>query len=477
MLNVLRHFLVVPVSLLAIAETVLFLFVISGLQVIGARSFLADNAPEVASPWLALFLTSLTLVCLGAAGLYNRDVFLEARTFFQRAGVALLLVIFTALVAFPIYGLVDPVTVEWYLGLLSFSLLIHYPLIIALRFGLVAFSSADMFKRRVIVVGDGALSAKVRELIKVRGRAHLSPVGFINRDTFSELANKKEPVSELGALHNSTFGQDSALLRFVKDNKVDEIVIASRERRGLPVWQLLQCRMAGVAVTDYMTFWERESGEIDIDEVKPSWLALADGFSSHLVRRSVKRAFDVVVAASFLVLVSPVMLAAALLIKLESAGPVFYRQTRVGQGGREFQIIKFRSMTVDAELGVAPQWAVKNDTRVTRIGSIIRKLRIDEMPQILNVLKGEMSFIGPRPERPYFVDTLCTEIPLYAVRHNVKPGITGWAQVNYPYGASIDDARRKLAFDLYYVKNENLFLDLIILLQTVRVVIMLAGSR
>lgn len=477
MLKVLRHFLVVPVSLLAIAETALFLVIITGLQIVGGRSFLAANAPDVSKPWVALFLTGLTFVCLAAAGLYNRDVFLEARTFFQRAGVALLLVIFTALVAFPVYGLVDPVTIEWYLGLLSFSLLIHYPMMIVLRFGLVAFSGVDLFKRRVIVVGDGALSAKVRELIKVRGRAHLSPVGFINHDTFSALANKNEPVSELGELHDSTFGQESALLRFAKDNKVDEIVIASRERRGLPVWQLLQCRMAGVAVTDYMTFWERESGEIDIDEVKPSWLALADGFNSHMVRRCVKRAFDVAVSAGFLALVSPVMLGAALLIKLESAGPVFYRQTRVGHNGRNFQIIKFRSMSDNAENDGVPQWAVKNDARVTRIGSIIRKLRIDELPQILNVLKGEMSFIGPRPERPYFVETLCAEIPLYAVRHNVKPGITGWAQVNYPYGASIDDARRKLAFDLYYVKNENLFLDLVILLQTVRVVIMLAGSR
>lgn len=477
MLKVLRHFLVVPVSLLAIAETALFLAVITGLQIIGARSFLEANAPDASSPWMALFLTGLTFVCLAAAGLYNRDVFLEARTFFQRAGVALLLVIFTSLVAFPIYGLLDPVTVEWYLGLLSFGLLIHYPLMIFLRFGLVAFSDASLFKRRIIVVGDGVLSGKVRDLIENRGRAHLTSAGFINRETFSELAKKNEPVSDLGDLHNSTFGQDSALLRFAKDNKVDEIVVASRERRGLPVWQLLQCRMAGVAVTDYMTFWERESGEIDIDEVKPSWLALSEGFDPHSVRRVVKRAFDVIVSILFLALVSPVMLLAAAAIKLETPGPVFYRQTRVGQNGRDFQIIKFRSMTDGAEQGGVPQWAVKNDRRVTRIGAIIRKLRIDEMPQVLNVLMGEMSFIGPRPERPYFVDTLCAEIPLYAVRHNVKPGITGWAQVNYPYGASIDDARRKLAFDLYYVKNENLFLDVIILLQTVRVVIMLAGSR
>jgi sugar transferase (PEP-CTERM system associated) len=477
MLKVLRHFLVVPVSLLAIAETALFLAVITGLQIVGARSFLEANAPDTSSPWMVLFLTGLTFVCLAAAGLYNRDVFLEARTFFQRAGVALLLVIFSSLVAFPIYGLLDPVTVEWYLGLLSFSLLIHYPLMIVLRFGLVAFSDASLFKRRIIVVGDGVLSAKVRDLIENRGRAHLSSAGFINRDTFSELAKKNEPVSDLGDLHNSTFGQDSALLRFAKDNKVDEIVVASRERRGLPVWQLLQCRMAGVAVTDYMTFWERESGEIDIDEVKPSWLAMSEGFDAHSVRRVVKRSFDVIVSILFLALVSPVMVLAAAAIKLETPGPVFYRQTRVGKNGRDFQIIKFRSMADDAEQGGVPQWAVKNDCRVTRIGAIIRKLRIDEMPQVLNVLMGEMSFIGPRPERPYFVDTLCAEIPLYAVRHNVKPGITGWAQVNYPYGASIDDARRKLAFDLYYVKNENLFLDVIILLQTVRVVIMLAGSR
>jgi sugar transferase (PEP-CTERM system associated) len=477
MLKVFRHFLTVPVSVLAVAETVLFFVVFSVLQVFGAESFLADNAPAVYGPSLSVYLTGLTFLCLAAAGLYNRDVFLEARTFFQRAGVALLLVIFAALLSFRIYELFDPVTVEWYLGLLSFTLLIHYPFMIVMRFGLVAFSSIEVFKRRVIVVGDGALSAKVRTLIEGRGRGHLIPVGFINRDTFSELAKKIEPVSEDGALHNSTLGQDSAMLKFALDNKVDEIVVASRERRGLPVWQLLQCRMAGVSVVDYMTFWEREAGEIDLDEVKPSWLAMSDGFGQHMLRVIVKRLFDVIVAGGFLVVVSPVMILFALLIKLESRGPVFYRQTRVGLGGREFDIIKFRSMSDGAEKDGVPKWAQKNDARITRVGAIIRKLRIDEMPQALNVLKGEMSFIGPRPERPYFVDTLCSELPLYAVRHNVKPGITGWAQVSYPYGASVEDAKRKLAFDLYYVKNENLFLDLIILLQTVRVVIMLAGSR
>lgn len=477
MLKVLRHFLTVPVSVLAVAETVLFFVVFSTLQVVGARTFLATNAPETYGAVLALFLTSLTFVCLAAAGLYNRDVFLEARTFFQRAGVALLLVIFTALVVFKIYELFDPVTVEWYLGLLSFTLLIHYPFMILMRFGLVAFSNIDVFKRRVIVVGDGALSAKVRRLIEGRGRAHLVPVGFINRDTFTELATKNEPVSDKGDLHNSTLGQESALLRFAIENKVDEIVVASRERRGLPVWQLLQCRMAGVSVVDYMTFWEREASEIDLDEVKPSWLVMNDGFGQHFMRMVVKRLFDIIVAGTFLTLVSPIMIVVALLIKLESRGPVFYRQTRIGLGGKEYNIVKFRSMTDGAEGDGVPQWATQNDARITKVGAIIRKLRIDEMPQAFNVLRGQMSFIGPRPERPYFVETLCAELPLYAVRHNVKPGITGWAQVNYPYGASVEDAKRKLAFDLYYVKNENLFLDLVILLQTVRVVIMLAGSR
>jgi len=211
--------------------------------------------------------------------------------------------------------------------------------------------------------------------------------------------------------------------------------------------------------------------------LQPSWLIFSDGFRMSWVARTVKRLFDVTVSASMLVLTLPLLLLTALAIKLEDGGPVIYSQERIGLFGRPFTLYKFRSMHVDAERHSRPQWAQKADSRITRVGSVIRKVRIDELPQLINVLKGDMSFIGPRPERPYFVDQLGAQIPFYGERHAVKPGITGWAQINYPYGASLQDARNKLSYDLYYVKNHTLLLDCIVLIQTVRVILFPEGAR
>ena len=218
-------------------------------------------------------------------------------------------------------------------------------------------------------------------------------------------------------------------------------------------------------------------GKLHIDTLDANWTAANDGFQQTAVRRTVKRLFDVVASTVILVTALPVMLVAALTIALESGAPVLYFQKRVGQRGRVFTIFKFRSMRSDAEIDGTPRWADVDDVRVTRVGRIIRKLRIDELPQIINVFKGEMSFIGPRPERPFFVDQLEKQIPYYALRHSVKPGITGWSQVRYPYGASVDDSIEKLQYDLYYVKNHCLFLDLMILIDTVEVVLWGKGAR
>ncbi len=472
MLKVLRHFLVLPVSFLALAETGVFFGVLLAMMSVGSQTFLAGNAPEVLTWAIAFYLTGLTFLCLAAAGLYNRDVFVDVRLFFQRAGVALLLTIFVALVLFPFYTVFDAVTVEWYLGLLSFTLVAHYPIIIVLRFGLVVFTGIEMFKRRIVIVGDGALADRIRRFANGTGSNHLLVTGYIHRNNFENILghDNAEVPADFPA-------GNSPLLKYALDAKADEIIVASKERRGLPIWQLLECRMAGVVVNDYLTFWEREAGQIDLDEVKPSWLALSDGFKDDIVRKFVKRTFDLVVSSIFLIISLPMLILTALAIKLDSRGPIFYLQERAGRHGQSFNMIKFRSMLADAEKDGVPQWAGRYDSRVTRVGALIRRTRIDEFPQILNVLKGEMSFVGPRPERPFFIQHLSQDVPLYAARQNVKPGITGWAQVSYPYGASTEDAKAKLAYDLYYIKNESLFLDLIILLQTVRVVIMLVGSR
>jgi sugar transferase (PEP-CTERM system associated) len=240
---------------------------------------------------------------------------------------------------------------------------------------------------------------------------------------------------------------------------------------------LLRCKIDGIQISDYQTFCERETCRLDLDELRPSWLIFGAGFTRGFFTDLLKRGFDIFVSGVMLLITLPFSLIAAVLIKLESPGPVLYQQERVGLHGRKFMVLKLRSMRRDAETGGAPQWAQVRDPRVTRVGAFIRLTRIDELPQLLNVLRGDMSFVGPRPERPYFVDQLSDSIPFYRERHCVKPGITGWAQINYPYGASLEDSRQKLAYDLYYVKNHGLFLDFIIILSTVRVILMQQGAR
>jgi sugar transferase (PEP-CTERM system associated) len=266
---------------------------------------------------------------------------------------------------------------------------------------------------------------------------------------------------------------------FVIDQRATEVVLAIQERRNaLPYQDLLRVRTAGVQVSELSSFLERETGRIDLASVSHSWLIFSDGFASgRMWSAMVKRAFDITVSLLLLVVALPIILVTAIAIKLESRGPAFYRQRRVGLFNQPFDIPKLRSMRQDAELAGQAVWAEKDDPRITRIGRFIRKVRIDELPQIWSVLLGEMSFVGPRPERPQFVEQLEQQIPFYAERHMVKPGITGWAQLNYPYGASIDDARHKLEYDLYYAKNYSPFLDALILVQTLRVILWPSGAR
>jgi sugar transferase (PEP-CTERM system associated) len=245
----------------------------------------------------------------------------------------------------------------------------------------------------------------------------------------------------------------------------------------MPLRQLLDCKVSGTKVYDLATHFEKTLGQIRVDYLNASWLIFGDGFNQGAMRTAVKRVFDIVSASVLLLLSAPVMALTAICIKLESPGPVFYRQERVGLNSRGFSIAKFRSMRTDAEKDGRPVWAAAKDNRVTRVGQMIRRLRIDELPQLFNVLRGDMSLVGPRPERPFFVDQLTHELPFYSLRHSVKPGVTGWAQVRYPYGATVEDSLEKLQFDLYYVKNHTLFLDLVVLVETVAVVLTGKGAR
>jgi sugar transferase (PEP-CTERM system associated) len=263
------------------------------------------------------------------------------------------------------------------------------------------------------------------------------------------------------------------------EHRVDEIIVAVREQRGggVPMDQLLACRIRGVPVLDLAAFSERTKGEVPTGSLKASWLVYGHGFVQDGLRTVIKRDFDILMSLLLLLIALPVMVLTAIAIKLDSRGPTFYRQERVGLGGKSFMCLKFRSMSVDAEKDGVARWATKNDSRVTRVGAFIRKCRIDELPQLISVLRGEMSLVGPRPERPSFVKQLQAEIPFYDIRHSVKPGVTGWAQVRYSYGATLEDARRKHQFDLYYVKNHSLFLDLLVLVETVSVVLFREGAQ
>ncbi len=323
-------------------------------------------------------------------------------------------------------------------------------------------------RTRILIFGAGSAAQVVGDTLR-KADPNADIVGYVAGPNEREAA---VPAAEILAAGDNLLGMAA---RF----GVDEIVVALTERRAgsMPLRQLLDCKVSGTKVYDLNTHFEKTLGQIRVDFLNASWLIFGDGFNQGAWRTAVKRVFDIICAALLLVVSSPIMLVTAVLIKLESPGGIFYSQERVGQNNSTFQVIKFRSMRNDAEKDGRPVWAQANDARVTRVGAIIRKLRIDELPQIFNVLKGEMSLVGPRPERPFFVEQLTQEIPFYALRHSVKPGVTGWAQVRYPYGATVEDSLQKLQFDLYYVKNHTLFLDLVVLMETVAVVLTGRGAR
>ena len=348
------------------------------------------------------------------------------------------------------------------------SLLVAFVLVGVIRTVYERMADDNTLKRRVLAIGAGKRAATISQLRRRSDLRGFFLVGFIP----AEGDQLTVPAERLIA-------PQTDLRTLCERERIDEIVVAIDDRRrNFPVHELLDCRIAGVEVIDVVDFLERETGTVRLDVLNPSWIIFSPGFSRSPLRRFTKRAFDVVASLLLLAVAWPVMLLAALAIKIEDGwrAPIFYRQVRVGLEGRHFSVLKFRSMRVDAEQASA-RWAVEGDSRITRFGKFARKTRIDELPQILNVLKRDMSFVGPRPERPEFVATLGESIPYFKERHYVEPGITGWAQLCYPYGASEHDAYQKLQYDLYYLKNQSLMFDLLILLQTVEVVIWRRGAR
>ena len=412
----------------------------------------------------ALVFPLAMLIMMSSMGLYQLDLWEEVRSVQMRLPVAVL--VGTA-IAFAATSYLAPSSHLQPDGI-AITLIAALAGSGLIRLAFYKWGDLDTFKPRILVIGTGSRVMKLAEYAK-RSHNH-EVVGYVALQPTTHYVPESNVLS---------FGPGESLLSIVDKHKINQIVIAVRDRRGggLPVKELLQCRLRGVQVTEMPTFFEREYRQVSLESINPSWMVFGDGFSGGGFRPVVKRLFDVLASFALLVLTLPVMLLTAFCIFVESGFPIFYRQQRVGQGGRVFSILKFRSMELEAEKDGTPRWAAANDDRTTRVGRIIRKLRIDELPQIINILRGEMSFVGPRPERPFFVDKLVEQVPYYALRHSIKPGLTGWAQVRCPYGASIDDSVEKLQYDLYYVKNHGLFHDLLIVFATVEVVLWGKGAR
>ena len=397
-----------------------------------------------------------------AVGVYGIDSLLSVRFAAARLLVAVSLgVIFMSIMFFALPGITLWRSNSLYAMVFAFLLLVTVRALFGKLLG------SDGFKRRLLVLGAGPRAARIRALAAQKG------VGFI---VVGHVAmNDCDPVipTAINRAHIENLAEHATLLN------ASEVVLALEERRNaLPFNDLIRVKTIGVHVNELTSFLERETGRVDLDTVNPSWLIFSDGFSSgRRLSSFAKRLFDMVVSMALLVVAAPLILIIAVLIRLESKGPAFFRQTRVGRYGETFELIKLRSMCDGAEVDGEAVWAQKNDPRITRVGRFIRMTRIDELPQAWNVLTGDMSFVGPRPERPQFVEDLESKLNYYAERHMVKPGITGWAQINYPYGASLEDARHKLEYDLYYAKNYTPFLDVLILLQTFRVVLWPEGAR
>ncbi len=324
-----------------------------------------------------------------------------------------------------------------------------------------------LFAQTVIILGTGKMACDIANQIEQSRDAAYKIVHFVGEENSAFPLPPGIPVST----------QVEQLPELCQEYNVERVVMAMDDRRGkTPIQQLMDCKFLGFPVEYGINFYEKLAGKILVEKVNPDWFIFSDGFKKGRLQTFIKQLIDFFLAIVGLIVTLPITIVSAIIIRLESPGPIFYRQERVGLHGKSFKVIKFRSMRSDAEKD-GPVWAMENDTRVTRFGGFIRKVRIDELPQMLNVLMGEMSFVGPRPERPVFVDELSKTIPYYSVRHNVMPGISGWAQICYPYGASEEDALRKLEYDLYYIKYMSGRMDLWVIFQTVKIVLFRKGSR
>jgi sugar transferase (PEP-CTERM system associated) len=457
-----KHYVPHAVLLLGLVDVVLLMVTAEASWVLRAWQIGMTITPFTSRLGPILTFAIAVEIAMVAVGVYG----LEALQSVRFACVRLIVAVALGMIFISVFSFLLPGMTLWRSNAL-YAALIAPTLLTISRMLLGTALGSEAFKRRVLVLGAGPRAARIKALADKPGAGFIV-CGFIGMND--------GPDAVRGAISRDAI---ESLGDHVVNLKASEVVLALQERRNaLPLQDLLRIKTTGVHVNELSTFLERETGRVDLATASHSWLIFSDGFSSgRFVSTVAKRLFDILASLLLLILSAPVMLLTALAVKLESKGPAFYRQKRVGLFGVEFDVIKLRSMRQDAEAAGLAVWAQENDPRVTRVGRFIRMVRIDELPQVWVVLKGKMSFVGPRPERQQFVTDLTTQLPFYAERHMVKPGITGWAQINYPYGASLEDARNKLEYDLYYAKNYTPFLDILILLQTVRVLLWPSGAR
>jgi sugar transferase (PEP-CTERM system associated) len=437
------------------------LLLISGSVAVAAA--LQDTPDLAANLWKIGFVTVVCQLCLYYNDFYdltlvhsNRELIVRLLQAVGAASIVLAALYFTVPALMIGDGIFVSALFVFLVGILGWRLLFN------------RLTGSLKLQERILVVGTGDTARKVARQILDQHDFAYSVVGFIDDDP-----------SRVGEriVNPAVIGTPAEIPELIARHEIDRIIVGMSDRRGkLPVEQLLRAKMAGVRVEDATTTYERVTGKILIDDLRPSWLIFSDGFRVSRITRWMKRSIDLALSVALAVVSFPLMVLTAVAVWLESGHPVLYRQERVGENGRTFTLCKFRSMRTDAEKGGTPIWARDGDERITRVGGVIRKTRLDELPQLWNVFKGDMSFVGPRPERPYFVEELAREIPFYQQRHAVKPGLTGWAQVKYRYGSSLEDAMEKLRYDLYYIKHLSVFFDLTIVFDTVKVVLFRKGA-
>ena len=450
----------------ATLNSILFDVAVVFMVILFALMMQAGGSVNQAMPLAGTHVLSLAaslFVINSASGLYEKSTASSFTQSLMRMAMALVVVL---PLTYAIFGLLPADMASR--AAVQMSAMAGVAAVVLRRVYVAHWAAVPQARTRILVFGAGAAAQVVGSTLKSADpNAHI--VGYVAGP------NEKDTAVAAAEL----LQMSGSLPETANRLGVDEIVVALTERRAgsMPLRELLDCKLHGIKVYDLNTHFEKTLGQIRVDFVSASWLIFGDGFNQGALRTAIKRVFDILCSGLLFVVALPIMILAAIAIALESRGPILYRQERVGLNGKPFNVIKFRSMRTDAEKDGKPRWAATNDDRITRVGHVIRRLRIDELPQIFNVLIGEMSLVGPRPERPFFVEQLTQQIPFFAVRHSVKPGVTGWAQVRYQYGATIEDAQEKLQYDLYYVKNHTLFLDLVVLFETIGVVLTGKGAR